>query len=287
MSESVKVFMQSFTIINIKDRTSGLDEIYFPSLTICNINPLRKSFIYWLQDELNENGQTDVAFEDLLNIIGKFYYSTADGDEITERDTQIMDEILGSKGFKEKFEEFMRDHINGSDIVISPKSNKIFVYNEVEDADWTLGVYNEVTKKTYHKNFLRELASQWKKGQMIPYIMWDGMDPDDHLNMPGGVFLQLGYGTSYGLCNFITPYFRHMPTNSNQIILNYLAKGALNGENNGLSILVDAETFDYGNGFADIGQRSGVGFKVAVLHHLDTAVMESNGLKINVGKEEI
>ena len=75
LTHAIMAFMTSFTIINLKDRTSGLDEIFFPSLTVCNINPLKKSFIYWLQDELNEtgmeSGQPDVPFEDLLNIIGK------------------------------------------------------------------------------------------------------------------------------------------------------------------------------------------------------------------------
>ena len=41
-----------------------------------------------------------------------------------------------------------------------------------------------------------------------------------------------------------------------------LLAGALNGENNGLNLLVDAETFDYGNGFYELGQRAGEGFKV-------------------------
>ena len=41
-----------------------------------------------------------------------------------------------------------------------------------------------------------------------------------------------------------------------QVTLKYLAKGALNGENNGLTVIVDAETFDYGNGFGDYGERA-------------------------------
>ena len=118
---------------------------------------------------------------------------------------------------------------------------------------------------------------------MIPYMKWNGMDPDAQNSDTGGVFLEIGYSTSFGLCSFITPYYRNMPPDSDNMTLNLLAKGALNGENNGLSLLLDAETFDYGNAFADIGERSGVGFKVAVVHHLDTVNMESNGIQLNVG----
>ena len=293
LSNSIMIYMASYTIINVKDRTSSLDDIHFPSLVICNINPLRKSFIYWLHqeyhEELRKKGQTeDVSITDLFDVIGNLYFSADDDkghyDDTTEKYSQILDKILDSEFFENRFKEFMNEKLNGSNFDISPPGNKLYIYHQLPDAPEMLGDYNEDTKKTYHKNFLRELASQWRQGQMIPYIKWDGMDPDDIRNETGGVFLEIGYPTSFGLCNFITPYFRNMPPDSDQMNLRDLHKGALNGENNGLSVLVDAETFDYGNGFADVGERAGVGFKVAVVHHLDSAVIESNGMQVNVGE---
>ena len=274
--------MDSDTVLNINDRTSSLDDIYFPSISICNINPLRKSFIYWLKEELRNSGQ-HVTVTELLNIIGNLYFSADADDETTEKHIQMLDEVMESKFFQEKFREFMEEKINGSDFSISHKSNKLYIYSKLEDAGDRLGAYNNITKMTYHKNYLRELASQWRQGQMIPYMKWNGMDPDAQNSDTGGVFLEIGYSTSFGLCSFITPYYRNMPPDSDNMTLNLLAKGALNGENNGLSLLLDAETFDYGNAFADIGERSGVGFKVAVVHHLDTVNMESNGIQLNVG----
>ena len=41
---------------------------------------------------------------------------------------------------------------------------------------------------------------------MIPYMKWNGMDPDAQNSDTGGVFLEIGYSTSFGLCSFITPY---------------------------------------------------------------------------------
>ena len=46
----------------------------------------------------------------------------------------------------------------------------------------------------------------------------------------------------------------------------------------------DAESFDYGNGFYGLGERAGVGFKVAILHPLDIPIMESTAMNVDVGK---
>ena len=72
---------------------------------------------------------------------------------------------------------------------------------------------------------------------------------------------QVGKGTNYGVCSWVSPFFR-MPPEGEEQQPRSLVVGALNGENNGLNLLVDAETFDYGNGFYELGQRAGEGFKV-------------------------
>ena len=39
-------YIDSDVVIMIESRSESLSEIYFPSVVICNINPLRKSFMY-------------------------------------------------------------------------------------------------------------------------------------------------------------------------------------------------------------------------------------------------
>lgn len=277
-------FINSFTIINLEDRSAHLSDAYFPSLVICNINPLRKSFIYWVHESLQEAGRNDVSIGDLFNVFGNQYFSINGNKSEERREKEILDYILNSDFFEEKFKIFLSEKLNGSDFNVAHRSNKIYGYSRVGDESEVLGEYSKESKKIYHENFLPDLASQWKIGQMVSFVKWDGMDPDDPQGPVGAVFLEVGYATSFGLCNFITPYYRNMPAETDQITLKYLAKGGLNGENNGLSLLLDAETFDYGNGFSDTGERPGVGFKIAVVHHLDAAVVESNGLQLNVGK---
>ena len=57
-------------------------------------------------------------------------------------------------------------------------------------------------------------------------------------------------------------------------------KGALSGENNGLSLLIDAETFDYASGLYDLGERAGEGFKVAISHPLDMPIIQQTAVNL-------
>lgn len=115
-------------------------------------------------------------------------------------------------------------------------------------------------------------------GQMIPYIEWDGAEK----NSKPGLFLEPAFGTNYGICSWVSPFFK-MPEEGKERDLLSLVPGALNGENNGLSILLDAETFDYGNGFYDLGVRAGEGFKVAVVHPLDMPIIQQTAVNVMPG----
>ena len=64
-----------------------------------------------------------------------------------------------------------------------------------------------------------------------------------------------------------------------------LVPGALSGENNGLSLLLDAETFDYATGFPDsgLGDNAGEGFKVALTHPFDMPIIQQLGINVMPG----
>ena len=288
IKENTITFMTSFTIINLEDRSRDLDQVHFPSVVICNINPLRKSFIYWLHDNLQASGGTDVTIKQVFDLIGSQYFRNS-FDNKTKPDAEqdnLLDFILASDFMEKEFRQFMDQKMeNDTNFNIAVWYNNIHLYHSLQEAEEALGEYNNETKKTYHKNYLTEMATQWQFGEMITYLKWDGMDPDNQDQGKGDLFLEVGYPTSYGLCNFVTPYYRKMPEGEDPTTLKNLPKGALNGQNNGLFVMLDAETFDYGNGFADTGDRAGEGFKVAVVHHLDVAVMESNGMQVSVGKK--
>ena len=63
----------------------------------------------------------------------------------------------------------------------------------------------------------------------------------DWLGSIHGVYQEDGFATDLGICEWITPNVTKDFTK-----LRYLEPGSTSGLNNGLSVLLDAETFDYG-----------------------------------------
>ena len=59
-----------------------------------------------------------------------------------------------------------------------------------------------------------------------------------------------------------------------------ISKGAKVGKANGLSLWLDAETFDY-----TYHVNAGEGFKLAIMHHLDQPIMSIKEIDISVGSE--
>ena len=145
--------------------------------------------------------------------------------------------------------------------------DKLEYYSNVMDKAELIGILSESTKKAYHKSYLQAMASQWTIGQMIILMRWKGK---------GGIFYQPDYATDYGVCNWVSPSYQ--PSNGSDGFFNNLQRGALNGKNNGLSFLLDAETYDYGD-----GSSTGEGFKIAVVHPMDIGIMESMALNVDIG----
>ena len=279
LQDTLDSFTSTTTKINIHDRSADLLEAYFPSVVVCNINPLRKSFIYWIHAQLKVAGRSDVSIKRVFDLFGNQFLD-ASNKTISQEDLSLLNFIFDSDFFEKYFRDFWAE-ISKKTIENLSKTD-VFLYNSgLEEAEKEFGPYNNKTKRIYHENFWNELAGQWKIGQMIPYIMWNGMDPTDPDNRTG-VYFQNGYGTSYGVCSWISPFYR-MPKLGFETDLGYLPKGALNGENNGLSILLDAETYDYGNGFYDLGERAGEGFKIGIVHPLDMPIIQQFGINVNPG----
>ena len=75
----------------------------------------------------------------------------------------------------------------------------------------------------------RHLAHQWAY-DMILDIEWKGNK---------SVYRQTDFGTDMGICDWITP-------NTNSTELYNVQPGSETGSDNGLRLILDAETFDYG-----------------------------------------
>ena len=93
------------------------------------------------------------------------------------------------------------------------------------------------------------------------------------------------FGTDYGICSIIKPQIVFDPELEEMHFKNKsfgkhkknIKKGAEVGRKNGLSILLDTETFDY-----SFHLKSSEGFKIAVHHHLDQPIMSIKVLEFKL-----
>ena len=187
----------------------------------------------------------------------------------------------------ELFQQVKSDNEYKTIYSFTPPHNKLHLSHKLAYQQ-EIGPYTNTSKETYHENFFQELANQWILGQMVAFMEWKGQNCNSEKSGKSGIYLEMGFGTDYGICNFITPNFipgeKDEDYSLQKVSMGYetLPKGPLNGENNGLSLLLDAETFDYGD-----GPGSGVGFKMAVIHPFDLGVIESVAINVDVGQLQL
>ena len=200
---NISAYDNSVTTIKIDDRTADLSDAYFPSVVICNINQLRKSFIYWLHENIHENGllnEKSIHILDVFSLVKThFFRGHEEGlhEHFTPEDQdELLDLILESKFYEEKFDQFYIKNLDALNLIVSSDNNLVH-YDDVYDAKDLLGEYSNLTKLAYHKSFLQAMAGQWTIGQMILMIKWRGNGD--------GIWYQTGYSTDYGVCQWVTP----------------------------------------------------------------------------------
>ena len=97
---------------------------------------------------------------------------------------------------------------------------------------------------------------------MIPHIDWKGTLNKAEKN--NQIFVDPEQPTSGGICTWIAPLSKYVDKKTVK-----WPKGAISGENNGLKILLDTESYDYVE-----NNRGGVGFKISVVHLLEMPIIE-------------
>ena len=83
-----KEFREATVAYNLESPTVPLDEVFFPSMVICNMNTLRRSFIGAILEDKGIQ-QLGVTYTELKNIIFSVFILGGDY-QPTERDTNII-----------------------------------------------------------------------------------------------------------------------------------------------------------------------------------------------------
>ena len=170
--QAISEYNDSTIKLDIKDRSAPLDEAFFPSVALCNINPLRKSFIYWLADNLKLDGG-EVSVSELFRVIGYNFFKTSN-ESISDEDAALLDRIFTSGFYREGFEKFLTEKDLKEPLDIQLSNSKVFLDSAVREdlppydsdtrfdsfpKDW---ITRKLLRRLYHEIFLYEMASQWQ-----------------------------------------------------------------------------------------------------------------------------
>ena len=94
--------LQDFNNATVKyslvSKTVSLDEVYFPSMAICNMNSLRKSFVEAILEDVGIKA-LEVHFDELKHIIFSVFIFGGDY-QPTDRDNQIIESKLVHRQIK-------------------------------------------------------------------------------------------------------------------------------------------------------------------------------------------
>jgi len=228
----VREFFSQTPIVAIEDTTAPLTEIYFPSVTICNLNQVTTSQLLKGGLNMKDNSNLENYRYFIQYILG------ADDSGILPEPTDWnktltnIKDNLGWDGVK-PFVDLNGTVQNCEDMIVETEWNKKFHYNYRSD-------------KTF---------------------------------------------TDFGVCCRIYPELDFAKTNSssetqgppytNEEFLN-IDKGAFSGIHNGLSIVLDVESFD-----TAFYPRKSEGFVVAVSGNLERPLISQSGTYINPGSETL
>lgn len=225
---SATEYRKATVVTTIKSTTEPLDKVYFPSVTICNINQVRESF--FLDMELDSSHPIG---SEIIDLLYKQFYSGS-GKDTTEEEMDEIKRFLTSENYVKA--EYKYHNITSKD---NKKLREL-----IKNFEEYLAVFQPQIEKGAH---LTRLAVQEPLGHMILKASYG------NITKPGTSkdFIP-HFGTDYGICSIIKPQTVFDPELEHVYYKEkvfrehiHIKKGAEVGRKNGLSLLLDTETFDY------------------------------------------
>ena len=149
--DAINEYTASTIKVGIEDRTAPLTNAFFPSVILCNISPLRKSFIYWLKAGLQQEGE-GVSTRRLFDLIGLNFFKTSN--KVTSADdAALLDRIFSSRFFAKEFDRFLEerrqergDGMTTSNYTFSISQNQVFLPGGLQEARPPLPPYTNSTR---------------------------------------------------------------------------------------------------------------------------------------------
>jgi len=264
-------FFSSTVLVTV--RLGSLDLIHFPAITVCNNKKVKRSFML-------EANLTSAAEQ--LTVMDYFFYGRK---QFSEEEMVFINQFLDSEPLNNMLDDMIanvvdnfdnpRKHVTYDDRMAHVDTWHSFIdwalfYSGVEGGyDYKQGLkgLDKATRRIWMEKYVSQLMSQYKYGQMVPFIGWGGKQMLD--------WGASDFGTDLGRCHFIGAV-----QNEEESIKMTLAAapGSIPGKNHGLRLIMDAEVFDTGPG-KDVSE----GFTIAPSFWNDFPIMDHAGIGITVG----
>ena len=251
-------FKNATVSYQIESPTVPLEQVFFPSITLCNMNKLRKSFIFSL---FADNQIADLTtFNNLLEFVNGHFIEGSIS-ELTDSQKLLKNTILQSKVYDDMYQDFVHASVN-----VDVENITDLYFEHIQSVMWLDqdDLYTEETKLGYFV----ELANQYHLKDMLIRLDLRGFG----INHDGG-----GFPTDVSdTCHWFTPLVQEPSDPSDLWTINPSAR---NGLVNGLQLILDAESYDYAS--SETGTE---GFFLSMLHQLDIPIMRNTGINVEVGQ---
>ena len=115
IQNSVADFAESKTKTSIEDRSAELSEAFFPSVSVCNANHVRKSFVYWLMEGLAKEGRNVTQ-----SVLYHWIRGNINGDHMDDNEHALQNIVFDSNFYSTEFQQMLKE------LKDSKSSNKNF-----------------------------------------------------------------------------------------------------------------------------------------------------------------
>ena len=257
---SSKDFSSKSTKVELEESHSKLSNVIFPGIAICSPNKVRRSFLLWISKNLNESGHNFLDRE--INGLIKKAFLGGSRKPLSKKEQNLMNILLKSSFLREYYWGFVAE-MNTS--TIQSDGTTIQLSNNILN-----GNIEDIHKDYFLKSSIPELSSQWKVFQKLVKINWQG----GVLSNSSSSLVKFDpvRVTSDGVCTWLAPLAHHLKSQD-------WPTGVVSGENNGLKLMLDIESYDF---VAD-EDVADLGYKVAVTNPLDIQIVQQVGISVSPG----
>jgi len=246
-------YLGSSTITTLQTATGSLDDIYYPSVTVCNMNQIRDS--WW--KNVGIPIKTDARRKKFVS-----YFFTGSKKEFSEAEKEELEGILNSPEFQNEFCNYL----------IHTRIYEVFEASFLASTPFD-GTKCNIGLKV--EDFINQMSVLYTRGHFILGA---------EFNKISNFELFPDVGTETGFCKTIKPIVDFNPklkdTAARDRYKIELGSEVLSGESNGLNVLLDVETFDYG-----YVPAKGSGVFMVVNHHGDKPILNSGRIKLQPGTD--